>query len=153
MKYIPSLFIFSLVLLLSIGCAKRKAEKQAKEDDEIIQAYLTAHNYTATKMENGLYVMISTQGTGPECNSSSNVKVYYKGYFTDETVFDQSSTSGITFNLSQVIRGWTEGIPAFKEGGIGKLFIPSALAYGRKGTQGIPANSVLIFDIKLIDVL
>jgi FKBP-type peptidyl-prolyl cis-trans isomerase len=52
-----------------------------------------------------------------------------------------------------VISGWTEGIPKFKEGGVGKLFLPSALAYGEQGTNGIPSNSVLVFDIHLIDVL
>jgi FKBP-type peptidyl-prolyl cis-trans isomerase len=45
------------------------------------------------------------------------------------------------------------GIPFFKEGGSGKLLIPSELAYGSSPRSGIPANSVLIFDIHLIDVL
>ena len=80
------------------------------------------------------------------------MKVAYKGYFTNCEVFDES-TSGITFNLQQVIEGWTLGIPYFKEGGSGKLLLPSALAYGKKGTSGIPENSVLIFDIDLIEVL
>ena len=52
-----------------------------------------------------------------------------------------------------MIEGWKEGIPYFKEGGVGKLLIPSALGYGPNGNSGIPPNSVLIFDIGLIDVL
>ncbi|MFT5602342.1 MAG: FKBP-type peptidyl-prolyl cis-trans isomerase FkpA, partial [Flavobacteriales bacterium] len=48
---------------------------------------------------------------------------------------------------------WTEGIPYFKEGGSGILLIPSHLGYGKSGTSGIPGNSVLIFDVKLIEVL
>jgi FKBP-type peptidyl-prolyl cis-trans isomerase len=55
--------------------------------------------------------------------------------------------------LQNVILGWTEGIPYFKEGGSGKLLIPSALAYGPNGTTGIPPNSVLIFEIELIEVI
>jgi FKBP-type peptidyl-prolyl cis-trans isomerase FkpA len=85
--------------------------------------------------------------------STSDVKVAYKGYFTDGSVFDESSAAGITFNLQGVIAGWTEGIPFFKEGGTGKLLLPSALGYGKSGTNGIPKNSVLIFDIELLQVL
>ncbi|MCX6297073.1 MAG: FKBP-type peptidyl-prolyl cis-trans isomerase, partial [Bacteroidetes bacterium] len=60
---------------------------------------------------------------------------------------------GITFGLNEVIKGWTEGIPYFKKGGKGKLIIPADLGYGSDDYNGIPGNSVLIFDIKLIDVL
>lgn len=143
-----------LLLLLVVGsCAKRKAEKQAKEDDEIIRNYIEAHNLTATKTSSGLYVVIEEPGTGASCNSFSTVKASYSGYFTDGTVFDYSPAAGIEFDLQSVISGWTEGIPYFKEGGYGKLLIPSALAYGTKGTSGIPPNTVLIFDVALLDVL
>lgn len=144
--------LLSIFLLVS-SCSKKKAEKQAAEDDAILQSYLTDNGINALKTSSGLYYSIETQGTGVECTVNSTVKVAYKGYFTDGSVFDESSNSGITFNLQQVISGWTEGIPKFKEGGIGKLFIPSALAYGKQGTNGIPPNSVLVFDIHLIDVL
>jgi FKBP-type peptidyl-prolyl cis-trans isomerase FkpA len=150
MKYLLPLLFVGLLLN---SCGKKKAEKQAKKDDDIIKSYLSAHNLTATKTDSGLYYLVQPQGTGQGCVSTSDVKVSYKGYFTDGTVFDESPAAGITFNLKGVITGWTEGIPYFKEGGVGKLFIPSFLAYGTKGTSGIPANSVLIFDINLIQVL
>ena len=87
-----------------------------------------------------------------EVASATEVNVVYKGYFTDDAVFDESAPNGVTFNLSQVIPGWTEGLQYFKEGGKGKLFIPSSLAYGRYGNQSIPGGAVLIFDIDLITV-
>jgi hypothetical protein len=92
------------------------------------------------------------QGNGGTCNSFSTVRVSYKGYLTDGSVFDESAVEGVSFGLQQVIKGWTEGIPYFKEGGNGKLLIPSALGYGKQGTSGIPANSVLIFDVKLLEI-
>lgn len=150
MKYI---FPLLLVLFILPSCAKRKAKKQAEEDEQIIQEYIAANNLNATKTESGLYVVIETQGTGAGCSGFSDVTVAYTGYFTNGSVFDQSDAQGITLNLAQVIQGWHEGIPYFKEGGIGKLLIPSALGYGPNGTGGIPPNSVLIFDIELIDVL
>lgn len=120
-------------------------------DKKIIQDYIKANNLDADSTSSGLYYVIDVPGSGDFPNQYSDVKVRYKGYFTDGGVFDES-TSGIRFNLSQVIAGWTEGIPKFKEGGSGILLIPSHLGYGSQETGSIPANSVLIFDIKLDEV-
>lgn len=146
-----NLFFFLIIGLLISSC--NKAKKQAEEDEEIITKYISDNNLNATATGSGLYVVVTDPGTGASCNSSSDVTVDYKGYFINQTIFDESNSSGITFNLSGVIAGWTEGIPYFKEGGNGILLIPSALGYGDAANGGIPANSVLIFDINLIDVL
>lgn len=148
-RLIPSLFL----LLAFVSCTAKKAEKQAQTDDAILQQYIQENGLTAQKTASGLYYVIDNPGTGLPCNSNSYVKVSYKGYFTDGAVFDESDAQGISFSLTGVIKGWTEGIPYFKEGGNGKLLLPSALAYGKSGTSGIPANSVLIFDVKLLEVL
>ncbi|MEJ6776195.1 MAG: FKBP-type peptidyl-prolyl cis-trans isomerase [Crocinitomicaceae bacterium] len=148
MKKILSLLIFGLLLT---SC--NKAEKQAQQDEEVITQYISDHNLNATATGSGLYFVITEPGTGASCNSSSTVTVDYKGYFTNSTIFDESNSTGITFNLGGVIPGWTEGIPYFKEGGSGTLLVPSALGYGSQATGGIPANSVLIFDVALLDVL
>jgi len=136
-----------------VSCKKETEEDQAKKDDEIIKKYIADNNLNAIATGTGLYYIIDNQGLGDDCNSSSNVKVSYKGYFTSGNVFDQSSVDGISFNLQNVIQGWTEGIPYFKEGGQGKLLIPSKLGYGSQGNGSIPGNSVLIFEVKLIEVL
>ena len=99
-----------------------------------------------------MYYVIGKQGTGTKPSSSSTVTVAYKGYFLDGDIFDQSDLEGITFNLQQVITGWTEGITYFNEGGEGILLIPSQLGYGSKNYSGIPGGSVLIFDIQLLKV-
>lgn len=143
-------------LLISVflgSCGEKKAKEQATIDDEILKQYIIEKDLNAVQTGTGLYYVIETVGTGSGCNSNSDVKVSYKGYFTDGEVFDESDAAGISFNLNGVIKGWTEGIPYFKEGGNGKLLIPSALGYGKSGTSGIPKNSVLIFDVKLIEVL
>lgn len=118
-------------------------------NDEITE-YLSVNNLTNTaiKTNSGLYYIIEEQGTGEFPVSTDNVTVAYKGYFTNNNIFDES-TAGISFNLQQVIKGWTEGITYFKPGGKGKLLIPSSLGYGNYGTNGIPGGSVLIFDINL----
>lgn len=146
------LFTLFLSVLVFSSCAKKKAKEQANTDEKIIKQYITDHNLTAIPTGTGLYYVIENQGNGGTCNSFSTVRVSYKGYLTDGSVFDESEVEGISFGLQEVIKGWTEGIPYFKEGGNGKLLIPSALGYGKQGNSGIPANSVLIFDVKLIEI-
>jgi FKBP-type peptidyl-prolyl cis-trans isomerase FkpA len=150
MKQLLSILILSFLVF---SCGKKKAEEQAKLDDEAIQKYLTENNLSATKTSTGLYYLVEMQGAGASCTKNSDVTVAYKGYYTDNVVFDESDQDGATFNLQSVIKGWTEGIPFFKAGGKGKLFIPSALGYGDKKSGPIPANSVLIFDVELLEVL
>lgn len=145
-------FALILIVVSFADCAKKKAKKQAEKDEKAIQQYIADHSLNATKGENGLYYVITTPGTGANPSLSSYVTVAYTGKLTDGSIFDQSTSAGIEFQLSGVIEGWKQGIPYFKKGGKGMLLIPSALGYGVQGTSGIPPNSVLIFDINLIDV-
>lgn len=142
-------FLFITVIIFS-SCNKKK--KQAKLDDEIITNYISKNQLSASKTESGLYYVINTQGVGENPKSNSSVRVAYRGYFASGNPFDDSDTSGISFSLNSVIEGWQEGIPYFKPGGRGVLLIPSALGYGKTSKPGIPANSVLIFDINLKEV-
>ena len=148
------IFLFLLVAVTSIHCKKDDdTQNQTEIDNEIILKYIADNELDAMNIGSGLYYVDEETGTGDNPNPSSTVRVVYTGYFTDGQVFDQSNPEGVAFGLNQVIQGWTMGIPFFKEGGRGKLLIPSGLAYGNSARNGIPANSVLIFDIHLIEVL
>jgi len=147
---IATILMLGVFALSLNSCAKRRAEKQADEDDEIINKYIADHNLSAVATGSGLYYVIDVEGTGDQPSSSSSVTVAYTGRLVDGFVFDTST--GATFSLNGVIEGWTEGIPYFKEGGSGTLLIPSALGYGKDGTSTIPANAVLVFDVELQDV-
>lgn len=127
-------------------------EDQAKIDDKKINDYLTENNIEATKHSSGLYYKITKEGTGSNPTRYSEVEVRYKGYLTNGTVFDQTGSITATFGIYQTIEGWQLGIPLLKEGGSGIFFIPSGLAYGDRAMNGIPANSVLIFEVDLIDI-
>jgi FKBP-type peptidyl-prolyl cis-trans isomerase FkpA len=151
MKITKHLFVL-LALAGLFSCAKHKAKKQAEKDKSIITKYIADNNLDANATGSGLYYVIKIQGTGAQPDAGSTVTVNYKGYLSDETVFDQSAATGLSFPLSSVIKGWQEGIPYFKKGGKGILLIPSVLGYGTQATGKIPANSVLIFDIELLDV-
>lgn len=146
-------FIMLTLVAIAIGCKKEDPVAQAEIDETIITTYIADNALDAKATGTGLYYVVDVQGTGDTPAPTEQVRVAYKGYFTDGQVFDESPSEGIAFFLSSVIKGWTEGIPKFSEGGKGKLLIPSALGYGSQDRPGIPRNSVLIFDVELIEVL
>lgn len=149
--------LLALTLFISCNSDKETSKEPIKtdytvENEKEITDYIAKNNLTATKSQTGLYYVINQLGTGKQPTATSNVTVVYKGYFTSGKVFDQSSAAGLSFNLNRVIAGWTEGIQYFKEGGSGILLVPSHLAYGNNTDSGIPAGSVLVFDVNLIRV-
>ena len=150
--------LLALVSLLFVSCfpdLKSDIETQpvdytVQNEKEIVD-YIAKNNLTAQKSDTGLYYVITEPGTGKQPTANSDVRVAYKGYFTSGKIFDQSTDAGSSFNLQGVIKGWTEGIQYFKEGGSGVLLVPAHLGYGN-GRPGIPGGSVLVFDVKLIAV-
>jgi len=127
---------------------------QIVEADNIrtIEEYLDTTGLTAQVTESNLYYVTIEEGGSAKPDECSSVLASYTGYLPDGTVFDMSNESGTVFSLSQVILGWQEGMQLFGVDGEGTLLIPSKLAYGSSPppNSGIPENSVLIFDIKLL---
>jgi FKBP-type peptidyl-prolyl cis-trans isomerase len=107
-----------------------------------------------TKTASGLKYQMLTEGTGAQPTTSSRVTVHYSGWLTDGTEFDSSYARGqsIDFGVTQVIKGWTEGLQLMKEGGKAILVIPPDIAYGPRGKGKIPPNSTLIFQVELLKV-
>jgi FKBP-type peptidyl-prolyl cis-trans isomerase FkpA len=126
-------------------------EEQLKVDIEKIENYLSRKGLTADSTETGLFYIIDEEGTGSRPTVDSLVSVRYVGKFLEtEEVFDSGTTED--YPLGGFIYGWREGIALFKEGGSGTLYIPSSLGYGAIDYYAIPANSVLIFEVELLDV-
>jgi FKBP-type peptidyl-prolyl cis-trans isomerase FkpA len=141
--------IITILIFLLVSCKDDKP--QSEIDEGIIVEYLKTNNLTAQRHSSGLYYIITEpgQGGGPAKNSIITVK--YKGYFTNGNVFDQTTgDETLESPLDELIEGWIFGIPLLQKGGKGIFFIPSELGYGSQDRSGIPANSVLIFDIELI---
>ena len=155
MKLFSILSIFAVLSIVAVSsCKKTEADVQdyTTVDKKIIQDYIKSHNLDADSTDSGLYYVVTKVGPGKKPNPFSYVKIRYKGYLTNGKVFDEAKQS-VTFPLQNLIAGWQEGIPKFKEGGEGILLVPSHLGYGDRASGSIPANSVLIFEIKLDEVL
>jgi FKBP-type peptidyl-prolyl cis-trans isomerase len=110
---------------------------------------------TAKKTASGLAYRVLKPGTGKHPTATDAVRVHYTGWTTDGKMFDSSVMRGqpIAFSLSQVIKGWTEGVQLMKVGEKSRFWIPGNLAYGDTPTRpGAPAG-MLVFDIELVEIL
>lgn len=140
----------------AMAAARAQQEEMAKanlaEGQEFLEENAESDDVVAT--ESGLQYQVLEEGSGEHPKENSVVKVHYEGKLIDGRVFDSSIQRGepVEFPLNQVIPGWTEGLQLMKEGGKTRLYIPPDLAYGPGGTRGIPPNSVLIFDVELLEV-
>ena len=159
MERITFILMLFVGVLMVTSCAEDADDifkRQAIEIDE----YVAEKGWTDTTeiirngQHTGIVFYLEEEGNGvdyPEENST--VTVHYEGRLLDDSKFDSSFDRGqsSTFSLSQVITGWTWGIPKFRRGDKGYLIIPSQYAYGSQNRTGIPSNSVLVFYIEMID--
>jgi hypothetical protein len=123
------------------------------EQLEIDKKLITAANTDAKNIHDGVYYTILKEGTGRQVSVNDTVSVFYKGYLlSDNSVFDQTKDKPATFPLKRLIMGWQIGVPLCKVGGKIKIIIPSNIGYSIR-TRGakIPPNSVLVFEIEVVD--
>lgn len=155
---IKKILFATIVLSFFAGCSKSPtcsydecAIKAPASEIQAVQNYLSSKGITnAVQHCSGLFYVIDTLGTGKHPNACSTVNVQYTGTLTNGNTFDQNA--GIGIGLNQVITGWRDGIPQLREGGTIHLYIPPTLGYGSRQAGSIPANSILIFDVKLNSV-
>jgi FKBP-type peptidyl-prolyl cis-trans isomerase FkpA len=128
------------------------AMKQAKAADVMSE---NAKRDGVTVTESGLQYEVITEGEGAKPVASDTVKVHYRGTLLDGTEFDSSYSRNepIEFPLARVIAGWTEGLQLMSVGSKFKFLIPSDLAYGPRAQGPIPANSPLMFDVELLEII
>ena len=106
-------------------------------------------------LQSGLQIEVLREGTGRCPKATETVKVHYEGSLVNGTVFDSSYKRGepISFALTQVISGWTEGLMHTKLGSKVKLVIPPELGYGKRGAgSAIPPFATLIFTVELLEI-
>ena len=101
-------------------------------------------------LPSGLQYTIIEEGSSEKIELTDTLLVNYKGTLLDGTVFDENDST--SFPLTGVIKGWQEGLTLVGEGAKVKLYVPSNLGYGPRGTAGIKPNSALIFEVEVLKV-
>ena len=138
-----------------------RAKQQQKRTEQGIKSKAEGEAFLAANksqpgvqtLPDGLQYLVLTNGTGAVPTAGDTVTVNYRGTLIDGTEFDSSYKRGqpASFQVGGVIPGWNEALKKMTVGSKWKLFIPSGLAYGEHGQRGIPPNSVLIFEVELLD--
>lgn len=144
------------MMKLQEGAMKKQteaAEESKKKGAEFLEKNKTAEGVKTTA--SGLQYKVEKEGEGKTPLKTDTVKAHYKGVLIDGSQFDSSYDRGqpAEFPVQGVIPGWSEALQLMKVGAKYKLFVPPELAYGASGRPGIPANSVLIFDVELVDIV
>jgi FKBP-type peptidyl-prolyl cis-trans isomerase FkpA len=124
-------------------------------EQAIVKAYLDTNHIAAVKHPSGFYYTIQNPGTGADSvELCHQIFLNYKGKLANGSVFDEGKEA--FFVLGALIEGWRKGIPLVRRGGKITLYIPPSLGYGSQPVENggqviIPANSMLIFDVELLD--
>lgn len=126
---------------------------QAKKDLRLIYDAVSTKKIDTTGSKEGVYYQLTKEGTGKQVKLTDTVTVFYKGsLLSDGSIFDQTKDKPATFPLNRLIKGWQVAVPMCRVGGSVRVVIPSALAYSiRSRSKAIPPNSVLVFDIEVVD--
>ena len=144
----------------ALSQARRKAadaaiaaegEKNAAEGLAFINSLRAADNSIQTTAD-GLAYKVVKQGDGPRVQRGEKVKVIYTGRFTDGTEFDSTKGQPVTFNSSQLIPGFTEGLLLMPVGSTYIFYIPGNLAYGLQAPAKIGPNRTLVFEVELLGI-
>ncbi|MDF1699450.1 MAG: FKBP-type peptidyl-prolyl cis-trans isomerase [Saprospiraceae bacterium] len=141
---------------------KEMEESKARMDEVGKQTEQLIRDFNAGKLEvkstdTGLKYHVLEEGDGLQGEAGKRAAVHYYGAFMDGKMFDTSFRRGAPYTFTvgrgEVIPGWDQGIPLFKKGGKGILFVPYTLAYGEAGKPpSIPEKSDLAFYVELTDV-
>lgn len=157
-----------VIMVLGLQFCKSKSsldtEILVNRDDQVIRDYLTEKKISAQKLASGMYYQNIQQGLGSKPVTGDTVFVHYTGNIIYSYVFDSSRFRDTPFRFrigtGSVIPGWDIGVMDMRVGERGTFFIPSYLAYGSSGSpqsqttgvRSIPSNSILIFDIELLEI-
>ena len=131
---------------------------EAEDQNTINQAFLKKNQTKSSiiTLESGLQYEVLKEGSGKQVSSNpaESIRIHYHGTLIDGKVFDSSvnKEQSIVFKLTGVMKGWQEVIPLMEEGEKIRAYIPPYLGYGNQRKENIPPNSILIFEIELINV-
>ena len=156
MKYVIAIVVvIAVVMMYKVSARSNQSIAENVKEGEIFLANNAKQEGVITTAS-GLQYKVLQEGTGnTKPGPTDRVKVHYHGTLIDGTVFDSSVDRGspITFGLNRVIKGWTEGLQLMVVGQKNRLYIPSDLAYGKRGAGAqIGPGSTLIFDVELLGI-
>jgi FKBP-type peptidyl-prolyl cis-trans isomerase FkpA len=149
--------VFVLSIFLLSACVKSNNPAACTDvtpaaEEPTILSFAAVTSMTPTKDPSGLYYQVIVPGMLPTPDLNDSVSVIYQGEYLDGTIFAPANTTPIAATVGDFIDGWRIGLQKIGKGGRIKLVIPSSLAYGCRGYSSVPPNTILYFDVTLVDV-
>lgn len=135
------------------GCSTY-SEEDKQSFDEQIEHYVAKKGWKLEKSSSGLYVQVLHEGTGDEAIiAGSEVTLDYKGTLLNGAVFDQTPPGKpLKSELKGLIMAFREGLIGHTKGAKLRMVVPPQLGYGDMALDKIPENSVLVFELEVLDV-
>lgn len=162
------LLVLSLCVFMLAGCGESEEKKRFHQEllekalnDDVKKAGVAFLKENAQKqgvvvLASGLQYQVLRSGNGDKPTMLDSVRVNYSGWRIDGELFESSSEKDEkpVFPVKGVIKGWRQALLMMQPGAVWKVFLPSELAYGATSPNiMIPANSALVFEIELLEVL
>lgn len=143
---------WSLFVALLLGCASSPPPPAEPAPPPRPAAPVEEPAPVASKYSPGLEVVDVKVGAGQECKAGDKITVRYVGTLDDGTEFDSNNSATFWIGKGMLIKGWDEGIPGMRIGGVRTLVIPPSLGYGASAKGKIPAYSTLHFEVELLAI-
>jgi len=144
------IFLFFATALLFASC-QTYSEQQIESFDKEIQKYIKKKKLDLDASPSGLYFKVTKEGEGKFINYTDSVTITYTGKLLNGRIFDYTKTPR-KFAVRELLIGWKEALLSCKKNSEVIMIIPPQLGYGDHKLDDIPQNSVLYFEMKVLDV-
>ncbi len=143
--------LLCLLLILILGACSTYSDEDLKGFDKTIREWIRQQNIQYKSTDSGLYYYFENKGQGQKIKYTDSVTVQFKGTLLDSTIFEIEKAP-VTFAVNEVIIAWKEVLLMSKRNAKIKIIVPPQLGYGNHKLDKIPQNSILLYEIEIIDI-
>lgn len=141
-------FLLVLSLLMAMSSCETYNDDQLNDFDAKIKSHIEKNSIDCESSDSGLYFKILKEGEGQRVQSKDRISFTYNGTFLNGETFDEQSEP-VSFYVADLIGAWKEIVLKLNEGGEAYLISPPQLGYGSRNLDKIPANSILVYTLKV----
>jgi len=143
--------LLCLLLILILGACSTYSDEDLKGFDKTIREWIRQQNIQYKSTDSGLYYYFENKGQGQKIKYTDSVTVQFKGTLLDSTIFEIEKAP-VTFAVNEVIIAWKEVLLMSERKAKIKIIVPPQLGYGNHKLDKIPQNSILLYEIEIIDI-
>lgn len=143
--------LLCLLLILILGACSTYSDEDLKGFDKTIREWIRQQNIQYKSTDSGLYYYFENKGQGQKIKYTDSVTVQFKGTLLDSTIFEIEKAP-VTFAVNEVIIAWKEVLLMSERNAKIKIIVPPQLGYGNHKLDKIPQNSILFYEIEIIDI-